>query len=354
MDIFDIARIAGVSRKTVQRVLNNASNVHPDTRAKICRVMEEHHYEPNEIARKLSSKKTKTIGIFIVQDVTRYKLYIDDLFFGTVIGAMISYCAERGYKALVTIIDVSNIDPLLSIYKQKSIDGGLLISWSNIQSVIDRVTAAGFHIGVFDQNNVSHPNKELLIPFLNNYQSAYEATSYLLELGHEDLAIITGDSNNPSSSERLHGFMDAVQERGLTVPESNIYYGNFTEEVGVTAVEYWIREDCLPKALFCSNDLLAYGVLKTLLNHGVSVPEQISVIGFDDLLISQYTHPPLTTMRVPRIEMAVALTNRLINKLENNEDENSKMHFQAELIVRSSCARFQKEYQSFIDKVEGV
>ncbi|MDB5053410.1 MAG: transcriptional regulator [Bacilli bacterium] len=337
MNIFDIAHIAKVSRKTVQRVLNNTSNVHPDTRARILKIMEKNHYEPNSAARKLSSKKTNTLGLFVIQDVEKYSLYSDDLFFGAVIGATISQCAKRGFNTLVSILDISNIEHMLSLYKQKSIDGGIVISWSNIQWVVDKVIGAGFHIGVFDQNNITHPSKIVPVPILDNQKSAYLATQYLLELGHEDIAIITGDMKNASSVDRLQGFMNAIQEHGLVVPDSRVYYGNFTEEAGAAAVAKWMETASLPKAIFCSNDLMAYGVLKALVGYGISVPEQISVIGFDDLLISQYTHPPLTTMRFPRIEMAVSLANRLIDRLENEVDEVPDDYFQAELILRSSC-----------------
>ncbi|TLS50672.1 LacI family transcriptional regulator [Paenibacillus antri] len=337
MDIFDIARLAGVSRKTVQRVLNDAPNVSEKTAAKIRSIMEAHNYEPNAAARGLASKRSNTIGLFIVQDRRSYTLYSDDLYFGAVIGAMISRSAERGYKTLVSIEEASDVEPILSLYKQKSIDAGLLVSWSEMQRTVERIAEAGFRIGVFDQNNVRSPVDGVPIPRLDDYGSAFAAAEYLLGLGHTDIGIVTGDMAIPCSAERLRGFVDAVRGRGLSVRDDRIHNGRFIEASGREAIERWTSGGGLPSAVFCSNDLMAYGALKACADRGVSVPGALSVVGFDDLLLGQYTHPPLTTMRVPRVEMAVQLTDAVIDVLEGRESRGERQGFQAELIERESC-----------------
>jgi LacI family transcriptional regulator len=338
MNIYDISRLAGVSRKTVQRVLNNATNVKPETHAKIHQIMQEHHYEPSAVARKLSSRKPNTLAIFIIQDEKQYKLYTDDLFYGAVIGGIISHCNSRNYNTLVSILDISDTDQLLSLYKQKSIDAGIIISWSNVQSIVDKVIKAGFKIAVFDQNNIAPNTQGIPIPLLDNWQSAYNAAEYLLHLGHSRLAIITGDMNIPCSPERLDGFLRAIQDHGLPAQDSSIFYGHFIEKSGSDAITYWMENDQLPDAIFCSNDLMAYGALQTLTRYGISIPDQISLIGFDDLLISAYMHPPLTTMRTPRVEMAQAITEQLINHLESTEQAViTNPHFVASLVERASC-----------------
>jgi LacI family transcriptional regulator len=338
MNIFDIARMAGVSRKTVQRVLNNTESVKPETREKIRRIMEQHHYEPNETARRLTTKRTRTIGIFIIQNRAHYELHSDDLYFGAVIGGIINQCTAMNYRALLMTYDISMYEPLLSVYKQKSIDAGIIVSWSDVQEIVDRVTGAGFYIGIFDQNNVANPPEGTPIPHLDNRKSAYLATQYLLGLGHKRLGIVTGDMAIRCSRERLDGFLSACREQSIPVSDSQIYYGNFIEDSGSSACEYWIREQMLPTAIFCSNDLMAYGALKTLVSAGVSVPEQVSVIGFDDLLISKYMYPPLSTMSVPRVDMAEKLTRHIIQTLENGEDTAFGSDiFEASLTIRSSC-----------------
>ncbi|WP_239615237.1 LacI family DNA-binding transcriptional regulator [Cohnella mopanensis] len=338
MNIYDISRLAGVSRKTVQRVLNNASNVKPETQAKIQKIMEEHHFEPSAVARKLSSSKPTTIGIFIIQDEQQYKLYTDDLFYSAVIGGIVSYSNSRHYNVLVSIIDISDSDQVLSLYRQKSIDAGIIISWSNVQSIVDKVTMAGFSIAVFDQNNINPDSPGILFPRLDNWKSAYDACQYLLDLGHTRLGIVTGDMTLACSGERLEGFLSAVRDRGLAVADRDIYYGHFIEKSGVDAVEYWFQSGQLPEAIFCSNDLMAYGAIQALNRLALSIPEQISIIGFDDLLISQYTHPPLTSMRIPRVEMAVSITERIIDLMENEVGPPLRPPaFRASLVERSTC-----------------
>ncbi len=341
MNIFDIASLAGVSRKTVQRVLNNAPSVHPNTREKVLKVMEEHQYEPNSAARKLSARKTHTIGLFIVQDEKNYTLYSDDLFYGVVIGAIISRCAARGYNTLVALADVSNPEPLFSMYRQKSIDGGLLLSWSNVQTIVEQVRGAGFEIGVFDRYNAPAAELAIPVPRLDNRGGAYDAASYLIGLGHADIGFVAGVLDNPSGMERYRGFLDAMAEHRLEVRESRVHYGDFTERGGREAVERWLQARALPTALFCSNDLMAFGALKALAEHQISVPEQVSVIGFDDLLISQYAYPPLTTMRIPRVDMAVSLVDNLIDRLAYGHINGDPV-FKAELAVRNSCRPLQE------------
>lgn len=338
MNIFDIARIAGVSRKTVQRVLNNSASVSPKTREKVLGVMEEYHYEPNSAARKLSSKRTHTIGLFIIQDKSNYTLYSDDMYYGAAIGAVISHCFERGYNTLVTILDVSDTSALFSQYKQKNIDGGIVISWSNVQKLMEQIKEAGFEICVFDPNNAPDGGLSVPAPKIDNRKATYKAVEYLADLGHKDIGMITGLLNNPAGLERYEGFMDAMQTRKLPVSQDRIFHGDFTEQSGKAAVEQWISGGTLPTAVFCSNDLTAIGAMKALAAHKLSVPDDISVIGFDDLLISQYLHPALTTLRVPRVDMAVSLVNQLISVLEEDGNAAEETLFEAELIVRDSCS----------------
>lgn len=344
MNTFDIARLAGVSRKTVQRVLNDAPHVSAKTKEKVLKIIEEHHYEPNETARMLSAKKTQTIGVFIVQDERMYKLYSDDLFYGAVIGAIISQSAKRGYKTLVTIVDLMNTDALLSLYKQKSIDGGLILSWSNVQETVDLITKLGYKVGVFDQNNAPHAALSVPIPHINNRQLAYKATNFLIDQGHKEIGMITGDERVLASLERLNGFYDAIKEHHLTVQEHHVFNGDFTEKGGEQAIRYWLSNDTLPEAVFCSNDLTAYGALTALNAADVRVPEHISIIGFDDLLISRYVQPPLTTMRIPRVEMAAALTDSLIDQLEGTTPSyHPQLLFEADIIIRDSVRKMEKD-----------
>ncbi|WCF09399.1 substrate-binding domain-containing protein [Paenibacillus thiaminolyticus] len=335
MDRFAKPPSAGGAPSTTPPLIGGAANMHPEAPGNVRRAGGEYQEQLIGDARKHSSRNSGTIGLFIVQDHNR--IYEDDLFYGAIVGAIISQCGERGYRTLVTILDVSDATPLLGLYEQKSIDAGLLISWSDVQGIVDQVSRAGFVIGVLNQNNISQSATVLPAPYLDNRKSAYEATRYLLELGHRDVAIITGPTGQPCSSERLAGFLDAALGQGVEVPDSRIWCGDFTEQAGAAAAMQWLEADDLPAAVFCSNDLMAYGLLKVLRQQQVAVPERLSVVGFDDLIISRYTCPPLTTMSIPRTEMAAYVTNRLIHQLENPEEAYPLPVFRAQLMVRESC-----------------
>ncbi|MGD7045823.1 LacI family DNA-binding transcriptional regulator [Jeotgalibacillus proteolyticus] len=336
MDIFDIANLAGVSRKTVQRVLNQSPQVKPETRNRILKIMDEHQYHPNVSARRLVKKKTRTIGLFIIQDPEKHDIYSDDLFYSVVIGSMIRSSSERGYNVLVTTTNVTDPAPILKLYREKSIDAGMIISWTNVQTIVDQIISAGFIVGLFDQNNVSERHPNVPIPLLCNEEGAKIATNYLIELGHKDIGIITGEEENPAAIERLSGYLDALKEGGIQ--DQNVFKGRFVEQAGYEAVHYWISQKALPTAIVCSNDLIAFGALKALNEAGLSVPDNVSLIGFDNVLLTQYTTPALTTMNVPRVEMAASLVEQLVHQIED-EPMIKPPSFQATLIKRNSCAR---------------
>ncbi|WP_044338553.1 LacI family DNA-binding transcriptional regulator [Rossellomorea aquimaris] len=341
MDIFDIARIAGVSRKTVQRVLNDSEQVKPETRDRIRKIMEEHHYQPNVSARRLVKKKTHTIGLFIIQDPSKYRIYSDDLFYSVVIGAMINACSERGYNMLVNMTDLNDASPVLKLYREKSIDAGIIISWSNVQSIVDQITSAGFFVGVFDQNNVSRRTSSVPMPVLLNEESAMEATNHFIGLGHQEIGIVTGDEDNPAAMERLSGYQKAMEAAGIPLNQEYIYKGKFIEESGRDAINHWMGQGSLPTAIVCSNDRIAFGALKAINKANLNVPDDVSLIGFDNLLLTEYTSPALTTMHVPRVEMAVALVERMIQRIEVRPYEKMSP-FQATLVKRDSCSQKNK------------
>ncbi|AJD92452.1 hypothetical protein JMA_31350 [Jeotgalibacillus malaysiensis] len=335
MDIFDIAKLAGVSRKTVQRVLNDSPQVKKETRERILQIMNEHNYHPNVSARRLTKKKTQTLGLFIIQDPEKHNIYADDLFYSTVISSMISSCADRGYNVLVTTSTIENTAPILKLYREKSIDAGMIISWSSVQQTVNEIRAAGFLVGVFDQNNLDPDQPDVPFPLLLNEESSFQAAHHLISLGHEKIGIITGELENRAAVERLDGYRRALKESGLK--EGPVFEGSFVEQSGYEAISDWIKKDVLPTAVVCSNDLIAIGALKALGERGISVPEDISLIGFDNIRLTEYTNPSLTTMQLPRVEMAEYLVEQLIHRVEFGSPAPTQA-FTAGLIERDSCA----------------
>ncbi|PYZ92798.1 LacI family transcriptional regulator [Salipaludibacillus keqinensis] len=335
MDTYDIAKLAGVSRKTVQRVLNDSPQVKKETRERIHSIMTEYNYHPNVSARRLTKRKTQTLGLFIIQDPEKENIYADDLFYSTVISQMISSSRDRGYNMLVTTSTVDDNSSILKLYREKSIDAGMIISWSNVQKIVDEIREADFLVGVFDQNNLSPNQQDLPVPMLLNKESALDATEYLIQLGHQRIGIITGEDTNRAAVERLHGYREALQQAKLE--EGPVYKGSFVEKSGYEAILNWIGNGTLPTAVVCSNDLIAIGALKALAEHGISVPKQVSLIGFDNIRLTEYTNPSLTTMHLPRVEMADYLVEQLVSQVDHGVPAKEQF-FKASLIERHSCA----------------
>ncbi|WP_423190378.1 LacI family DNA-binding transcriptional regulator [Alkalibacterium sp. f15] len=335
MDTNDIAKLANVSRKTVQRVLNDSSQVKKETRERIHRIMDEHNYYPNVSARRLAKNKTQTLGLFIIQDPELDNIYADNFFYSSVISQMITSAGDRGYNMLVTTASVENTAPILKLYREKSIDAGMIISWSNVQHTVDKIREYGYAVGVFDQNNLSSSQQDIAVPKLLNKESAFLATDYLIQLGHEKIGVITGEETNRAATERLEGYKEALKSADLTA--GPFFYGTFVEKSGYDAVMEWTEKGKLPTAIVCSNDEVAIGALKALSEQGIKVPQQVSLIGFDNIRLTQYTNPPLTTMHVPRVEMADYLVEQMIGQFERGIPATEKL-FKASLVERQSCA----------------
>jgi LacI family transcriptional regulator len=340
MDTFEIARLAGVSRRTVTRVINNHPNVHPKTRDKVMLVIQQTNFQPNASARQLSGKKTKVLGLFVIQDIHVSRIFTDDLYFGPVIAAIINAASLRGYNVMTFIYDIKQSDEVMKFFFEKSIDAGIFISWIDIKEIVLKVKALGFPLGVFDQNFVSAESSSYPSALLDNKKSAYQAVEYLIELGHSDIGMITGSAGLSSSNDRLFGYKKALKDHHIPLSKANIFKGDFSEESGINAIQYWLNRGKLPTAIFAANDWMAIGALNALTQLGLKVPEDVSLIGLDDIIISRYTSPSLTTMKVPVTEMADFLTNALVDHLENKQVYQTRKSFTAELIQRLSCKEF--------------
>ncbi|NDI33443.1 LacI family DNA-binding transcriptional regulator [Chengkuizengella sediminis] len=342
MNSFEIARLAGVSRSTVTRVINNYGNVHPKTKSKVLKVMEENNYRPNATAKKLSSKKSNVIGLLVIKDMDKSSpSFLVDAFFGPMVDTIIHTASSRGYRIMLDITE-ENDKNTLNLFHEKSIDAGIFLSWSNMQPKIKEAVKLGYHCGVIDFDFAIDRDDSIVIMDVCDKKSAYKATKYLIELGHEHIGFITGIKSKRCSIERLKGYELAHLESEIVINESNLFEGYFNEEDGYAAVEYWTELGKMPSAIFAANDKMAIGALNALHKKGLRVPEDVSIIGYDDVILTQYTSPKLTTMKVPVSEMADSLINTLIDKIEGREDVRLRKTFTARLVERESTAPIRK------------
>lgn len=341
----DIAKLAGVSRSTVSRVINNYPNVPEATRAKVLRVIEQHHYEPNSFARALAGKRTDTIGLFAIsmtekEDTSR--IY-QNSYFAPIVDMVVDTANARGFYVLIhTVYSPGDFQKVKQAFLQKRIDGGILVGTQKdidlVREMVDQeapLVLVDYDIAeiMAERLNKNH----LSVINSNDYEGTVQAIEYLIDLGHRDIGILKGSMNTYSGRERFLAFQDTLQKHGLPLPEAFILEGEFLKESAFRETCRMIENGALPTALFCANDDMAFAAMEAFASKGISVPEQLSVIGFDDVELASRVSPKLTTVRLPVDEMAKAAVLKVIELCEAEQPTFSTISFPTRLVIRDSC-----------------
>ncbi len=330
-----VAEIAGVSRATVSRVINNQQNVSESTKEKVQKAIKESGYKPHGVARSLAKNETGIIGLVIPEAVSRL---FSDPFFAPFIRAVTEECNEQGYELMLSLLTTPDEEEKLypDIISNSFLDGLLIAS----NPVEDPLIKALIDDGTPFVSVGRHPNEKANYVDVNNYGGAKQATEYLINLGHERIATITGPQDQAPAIDRLRGYKDALEEADLEVEEGLIYEGDFTEESGSRGIHKLLAD--FPSAVFAANDLIAIGVLKELKEMKKRVPEDVAIVGFDDIQASSAVEPPLTTISQP-IDKLGRVSVRYLKKLIKGEGANKSSDgkpirkvLDTELIVRSS------------------
>lgn len=336
----EIARLAGVSRSTVSRVINNYSNVPAKTREKVLEVIRQHNYVPNVSAQILAGKRTRTIGLFLISQGN----VSSDALTNMLIVSIIENASEYGYYVLTHIIrDKQNseaIKGVMDIFYQHRIDGGIFIGAASREPFIEDLVKAGFTVGIVDQELPERPEPNRIVSTFNNDAGMKMAVAYLSGLGHTSIGTINGNMNRLSGRTKYEGFLAAMRMCGLQVNPDWVLEGDFQENSGYEAIRKLIgRRIALPTALIAANDSVAFGAIRALKENGLRVPEDMSVIGFDDHAMSAKHHPALTTIRVEFEDMLKRLTACLIAAIEDEPAVAREISSDCSLVVRDSCRR---------------
>ena len=323
--IKEIAKLAGVSSATVSKVINGKDeHISQATREKVLELVEREGYIPNAIAKSLKLKKTKTIGI-IVPDVM-------NLFFSE-LARRVEDAAERyGYSVILcnSDNDEKKEERYLTVLQEKMVDGIILTSAE--KSKKDTLKKINTPLVLLDREIDSEENVGKI--FIDNEKGLYDATCYLIEKGCKNIGFISSINRNKLSADRKKGYEKALKEHGIKVLEKNIYLGAYDVETGYKgAIE--ILEDESIDGICCGNDLIAMGAIRAAKEKNISIPGKIRIIGFDDIQISKYLDPPLTTMKQPIYEMGEGAIKILINIIENNSLGDTRV-LETKLIERSS------------------
>lgn len=336
----EIAEIAGVSRSTVSRVINNYANVPPKTREKVMKVIEQYGYTPNISARVLAGKKTKTIGLFFIDQWQFSK----DSSANMLITSVIENASSFGYIVLTSIVrDLKNAESIKSVkemFYQGSITAGIFIGAENHEPVIEELIAEGFIIGVLDQVLPGRHEPNRIVYNLNNEQAARQAVDYLASLNHTKIGIINGDLKKAAANFKFKGFMSQMELHGLEINKAWIMQGHY-EAGGYAAMSNLLAgSKDLPTAIFAANDSIAFGVIRAIHDKSLKVPDDISVIGINDQALSAYYKPALTTFRVNYEQLTAGITQSVIDAIENGTAGQSVItYLDCTLVERESCKK---------------
>lgn len=336
----DIAKLAGVSRSTVSRVINNYPNVPDSTRQSVMKVIRENHYFPQVSGQLLSGMPSRTIGLFWLSKSAIAKDSLSSQYFVSIVDA----AAARGYLVLSCIeeslSDAKSADNIRKIFMSGRIDAGIFIGAENGEPLVEELVALGRIVGLFDYFLAASPSaNRLTVNFERN--SGARAIDFLCDMGHRDIAVIYGDLKRFSSANRHESCLQAMRKRGLEIRRELITDGGITVKSGYEAAIKMLKA-CggrYPTAVYANNDAVAFGVYRAAEELGLRVPEDISVIGSDGHSHGEDTKPPLTTIGFDFDKMFVSLVNRVVDTVEKRETYIVDEFFWGNLINRESVKR---------------
>jgi LacI family transcriptional regulator len=295
LDIKTVARVANVSVATVSRVTNNISTVDPEIAKRVWRTISELGYVPNTQARALASGRSKLFGV-IISDIT-------NPFFPELIQGFEEKAVSVGYETLIgsTNYDLRQMEQCVHRMLERKVDGVAVMTFGIEEPLLDRMSSQGIPMVFVD----IAPQREGIAAIPIDYrQGISEAVQHLAVLGHRRIAFLSGPRGQHSPDMRVAAFRSAIESIGLKLPAEYIHIGDHTVEGGAKGAEHLLKLKSPPTAIMCSNDMSAIGAMHGISSMGLQIPEDISLIGFDDIHIAQYTLPPLTTVRMSGHEIA--------------------------------------------------
>ncbi|WP_437614106.1 DNA-binding transcriptional regulator CytR [Erwinia sp. V71] len=326
----DVAERAGVSTATVSRALMNPEKVSAATRQKVEQAVIDVGYSPHALARNAKRSESRTI-LVIVPDIC-------DPFFSEIIRGIETTAAQEGYLVLIGDCAHQNQQEksFLNLMLTRQIDGMVLLG-----------SQLPFDTGVEEQRslppmvmaNEFAPELELPTVHIDNLTAAFEAVNHLYQLGHRRIACIAGPETMPLSHYRLQGYIQSLRRNGLTVAPEYIVRGDFTFEAGAMALKQLMTLPQPPDALFCHSDIMALGALSQAKTLGLRVPQDLSLVGFDDIELARYSDPQLTTVAQPRFAIGREAMLLLLEQLQGKSVSNGSRLLDFELKIRDSSAR---------------
>lgn len=329
--IREVAERSGVSYATVSHVINNTRVVSQGTRERVLAAMAALNYRPNALARSLRQGKTNTIGLVLPDSANP--------FFAEISRSIEDEAFKKGYSVFLcnTELDTQRELFYVDVLSKKQVDGIIFVAAGDQADSLDFLLRRNMPVVMIDRDV---PNVEVDAVLTDHQLGGFLATRHLLDLGHNRIACIAGPSSITPSAERITGYRNALEEAGIPYDENLIIRGDYHAQSGMEITHSVLKMNPRPTAIFALNDLMALGALRAAAEVDCSVPDDLAVVGYDDLEIARFTNPPLTTISQPKKAIGAQAINLLVDRISNKSRPPSRLVLPPELVVRRSTQSF--------------
>ena len=329
LTIKDVSNDAGVSIKTVSRVINKEKNVSEKTKAIVIKSIQKLGFKPNKSAQSLRSKRSHMIALLYNNPNKHYLADIQ--------GGILRLCKETGYNLVLQECDYTNVNLGLEITEfidDFSIDGLIVTPpLSDMNEFLEHLNQTQTEYSIIAPSNT---RKVKSYVSSNDYEASYAMTNKIINKGHVNIGFIKGHHKHSASHLRFNGFTEALKDRGMSLNSEWVKEGNFSFDSGFSAGLELLKSHNKPSVIFASNDYMAAGVMKAAQMNGINIPLDLSLVGFDDSPLAAQLWPSLTTIRQPVEDMAYHAARLLLGNIDGLSEEMDSKEFISELILRES------------------
>ncbi len=325
--IYDIAKLAGVSIATVSKVFNGKGRISESTRQRILRISEEINYQPNMLASALTGKKTYTIGLLIPDLVNP--------FFAELARHVEDRSHELGFNLVICNTD-NNADKenkYIQLLRQKSADGIIVATGVRNEALLKELIEQHMPVALIAREQSTLAASSVVV---DDYAGGYSAAAYLAEGGHKRIAVLAESLTVSSSKERIRGYRQALGEAGIRYDSSLIYVSDFSVQGGKQMALQALAAHPRPSAIFACNDILAIGAMQAARELGIRIPQELSVVGFDNTILASMTDPPMSTVAQPIQQMGHQVVDLITQEINQEKKAKQRVVLLPELIVRGS------------------
>ncbi|MCG8572788.1 MAG: LacI family transcriptional regulator [Spirochaetes bacterium] len=330
-NIKDVAKKAGVSISTVSYAINNIPKVSAETKEKILRIAGELNYQPNFTAQSLKRQKTETIGLFTTDICSPYYLEVTR----GIQDALI----ERKYDLIIANIYQGLRSTAYRLLRDRRVDGGIILGSSDIPyRVIEKIAQKKVPLVVTDRSpdEPKQENKFISKLLVDNFNGAMSVVNHLISLGYRKIGYLSGLRESYDNQKRLEGFRQALQAKKIPFYAKWFIEANFTENTAYSKTKEMIKTGDLPEAIFAANDEMAIGAMHALQNEGIKIPEEMAIVGFDDIHLAKLVKPALTTVWRDEYKMGRIAVDMIFDML-NEKDHKNVITMPTRIMVRESC-----------------